>query len=129
VPNTLNAHRVMQLAGQQGGDTSVLAGAILRAFFTDGRNIADPGTLADIAAGHGLARIDVLHALEDDRTRTVVLAQESQVRASGVSGVPDFLVNKRLLVMGAQETEQLVTVFDRAMFGEESDLPVSATVH
>jgi predicted DsbA family dithiol-disulfide isomerase len=129
VPNTLNAHRVMQLAGQQGCDMSVLAGEVLRAFFTDGRNIADPDTLADIAAACGLGRIEVLQALEDDRTRTVVLAQESQVRASGVSGVPDFLVNKRLLVMGAQKTDQLVSVFDRAMFGEESDQPVSATVH
>ena len=62
-------------------------------------------------------------------SRRIVLAREAQVRQSGVSGVPDFLVNKRLFVVGAQPTERLVTVFDRAMFGDESDLEVSPTVH
>ena len=51
------------------------------------------------------------------------------MRQSGVTGVPDFLVNKRLFVVGAQSTDNLVRVFDRVMFGEESDLPVSPTVH
>jgi predicted DsbA family dithiol-disulfide isomerase len=67
--------------------------------------------------------------LDDDVTRRTVLSQEAQVRRSGVTGVPDFLINKRLFVIGAQSTESLVNVFDRAMFGQESDLPVSATVH
>ena len=129
VPNTLSAHRVMQLGAQLGADTSALAESILNHFFGKGLDISDPDVLAAIGADHGLDRVEVLKALEDDRTRAIVLAQETQVRASGVSVVPDFLVNRRLLVMGAQQREQLVRVFDRAMFGEESDLPVSATVH
>ena len=59
----------------------------------------------------------------------VVLSQEAQVRQSGVTGVPDFLINKRLFAVGAQSTESLVNIFDRAMFGEESDLPVSPIIH
>ena len=73
--------------------------------------------------------MEVLSVLEDNRSKDIVLAQEAQVRKSGVTGVPDFLVNKRLFVVGAQRTENLVGVFDRAMFGEESDIPVSETVH
>ena len=49
--------------------------------------------------------------------------------SGGVTGVPDFLVNKRLFVTGAQSTEILVNVFDRAMFGEDSELPVSEILH
>jgi predicted DsbA family dithiol-disulfide isomerase len=67
--------------------------------------------------------------LDNDLSRRVVLSQEAQVRQSGVTGVPDFLINKRLLAVGAQSTESLVNIFDRAMFGEESDLPVSPIVH
>jgi predicted DsbA family dithiol-disulfide isomerase len=129
VPNTLNAHRLMQAASEKGSDPSRLAALILRGFFTEGLDISDPDVLAGIGETCGLDRLDVLTALEDKRMRTLVLAQESQVRASGVTGVPDFLVNKRLLVMGVQQTKHLVSVFDRAMFGKESDLPVSATVH
>ncbi len=73
--------------------------------------------------------MEILAALEDNRTKDIVLAQEAQVRQSGVTGVPDFLVNKRLFVVGAQRTDSLVNVFDRAMFGADSDLEVSQTVH
>lgn len=78
---------------------------------------------------HGLGCMDILTALEDDRSRDLVLAQEAQVRLSGVIGVPVFLVNKRFFVIGAQRPDSLVNVFDRAMFGAESDLEVSETIH
>ena len=44
-------------------------------------------------------------------------------------GVPDFLINRRLFAVGAQSTENLVNIFDRVMFGEESALPVSPIIH
>jgi predicted DsbA family dithiol-disulfide isomerase len=43
--------------------------------------------------------------------------------------VPDFMINKRLFVVGAQSQATLLAAFDRAMFGEDSDRPVSGTVH
>ena len=129
VPNTLNAHRLMNLAEQKGADASLLAERILRAFFTDGHDISNPDVLAEIGETCNLGRVEVFTTLDDDRLRSLVLGQEAQVRQSGVTGVPDFLVNKRLFVVGAQRTENLVNVFDRAMFGEESDSPVSPTVH
>jgi predicted DsbA family dithiol-disulfide isomerase len=129
VPNTLNAHRIMNLAEQQNADTSLLAESILRSFFARGLDISDPDVLAELAAEVGLGTPEILATLEDERSKHVVLTQEAQVRQSGVTGVPDFLVNKRLFVIGPQSTENLVSVFDRVMFGEESDLPVSPTVH
>jgi predicted DsbA family dithiol-disulfide isomerase len=129
IPNTLNAHRLMKLAETEGVSTSGLAENILRGFFEDGLDISARDVLVDIGDRSGLSSVSVNKTLDDATTRQIVLSQEAQVRRSGVSGVPDFLVNKRLFVMGAQSTESLVTVFDRAMFGEESDLPVSATVH
>jgi predicted DsbA family dithiol-disulfide isomerase len=129
VPNTLNAHRLMNLAEYKGADTSLVAERVLSGFFTEGLDISDPGVLAEIGAACNLGRAEVLTALGDERSRSLVLGQEAQVRRSGVTGVPDFLVNKRLFVVGAQRTENLVNVFDRAMFGEESDLPVSPVVH
>ncbi len=129
VPNTLDAHRLVNLAETEGANISRLVEHIFAAFFAEGEDISDRDVLVALAAREGLESADVLRALEDDTSRRVVLAQESQVRRSGVSGVPNFLVNKRLFVVGAQSTEGLVNVFDRAMFGEESDLPTSQTVH
>jgi predicted DsbA family dithiol-disulfide isomerase len=129
VPNTLDAHRLMKLAEERGADATRLAESILRAFFTEGQDVSDRDVLAALGARAGLTVADINRGLEDDLSRQIVLSQEAQVRKGGVSGVPDFLINKRLFVMGAQSTETLVGVFDRAMFGAESDLDVSPTVH
>ena len=129
VPNTLDAHRLMKLAEERGADATRLAESILQAFFTEGRDVSDRDVLAALGARAGLTVAEINRGLEDDLSRQIVLSQEAQVREGGVSGVPDFLINKRLFVMGAQSTETLVGVFDRAMFGAESDLEVSPTVH
>lgn len=129
VPNTLNAHRIMNLAEQTGADTSALAEKILGGFFSQGLDISDRDVLVQLGDEAGLGSSEILTTLEDDKSKSIVLSQEAQVRQSGVTGVPDFLINKRLFVVGAQKTENLVNVFDRVMFGEESDQPVSPTVH
>ena len=92
-------------------------------------DIADRDVLIDIGSKSELLAADINDTLDDDLSRRAVISQEAQVRQSGVTGVPDFLINKRLFVVGAQSTDSLVGVFDRVMFGAESDLEVSATVH
>jgi predicted DsbA family dithiol-disulfide isomerase len=129
IPNTLNAHCVIKLAEREGINPSGVAENILRGFFEDGLDISGRDVLVDIGDQSGLSSTSINRTLDDQAMRQTVLSQEAQVRRSGVTGVPDFLINKRLFVIGAQSTESLVNVFDRAMFGEESDLPVSATVH
>lgn len=129
VPNTLNAHRLMKLAEKEDVDTSALAENIFHGFFQEGLDIADRDVLIDLGSRSNLRAADINETLDNDLSRQVVISQEAQVRQSGVTGVPDFLVNKRLFVVGAQSTESLVTVFDRVMFGAESDLEVSATIH
>lgn len=128
IPNTLDAHRLMHLSGVSGHDSSEVARDLLRSFFEEGQNISDREVLAGIALRHGISRSEFFETLDSDASSKVVLSQEAQVRGSGVTGVPDFLVNRRLFVVGAQSTESLVNVFDRAMFGAESDQPVSETL-
>lgn len=129
VPQTLEAHQLMRLADQEGVDASALADRILKGFFEEGLDISDRDALIMIGDQHGLSADAVKKALDDDLMRQQVLLLEAQVRKGGVTGVPNFLVNRRLFIMGAQKTEVLIDVFDRAMFGEESDQPVSPTIN
>ncbi|MDA0679972.1 MAG: DsbA family oxidoreductase [Proteobacteria bacterium] len=129
VPNTLNAHRLMNLAQQQSADTSLLAEKILYGFFALGLDISDREVLAELGAEAGLGATEVFTTLEDERSRQIVLSQEAEVRRFGVTGVPDFLINKKMFVIGPQRAEDLVNVFDRVMFGDESDLPGSPSLH
>ncbi|MGB5579346.1 MAG: DsbA family oxidoreductase [Woeseia sp.] len=129
VPNTLNAHQLLQFAQQEGLNSNDIAEDLLSDFFEEGLDIADPDVLVEVAGNRGLSRLPVLHALENTVARDAVLAKETQIRRGGVSGVPNFLINDRLLVIGAQPAEVLIDAFDRAMFGEDSDQPASGTFH
>jgi predicted DsbA family dithiol-disulfide isomerase len=128
IPNTLNAHRLMRLAGAAGMDASSLAVQLLRAFFEEGQNIGDREVLAVIAGDQGISPADQFATLDNDSSRKLVLSQEAEVRLSGVSGVPNFLINRRLFVVGALSTSCLVYVFDRAIFGDDSAQPVLETL-
>ena len=89
----------------------------------------DPEVLTELAGRHGLNAEDVARIVDDETARQVVQSREAQVRASGIAGVPGFLLNRRLLVIGAQEKDALVSAFDRAMFGEGNDAIVSPALH
>jgi len=129
IPNTLNAHRVMKLAETEKVSAPDLAEEFLKGFFESGLDIGDRDVLSELAMRHGLEYKDISDTLDNELSRKSVLAQEAQVRQGGVSGVPNFLVNRRLFLVGAQNTPTLVNAFDRAMFGEISESLISPTVH
>ena len=129
VPNTIPVHQVMQLAETLGVDQSALAEDLLSAFFEQGRNIGNKADLIDIARAHDISADDVNRAIDSEQVRQLVLTREGQVRSSGLVGVPGFLVNRRLLIVGAQPADIIVNAFDRAMFGEGSDALESLAVN
>ena len=129
VPNTMRAHQVMYLAESEGRDQTALAEELMKAFFERGENIGDLEILTELAGRHDLRADDVANVVEDETARQVVQSREAQIRASGIGGVPGFLLNRRLLVVGAQEKDALVGAFDRAMFGEGNDAIVSPALH
>ena len=129
VPNTMMAHQLMYQAEVEGKDRSALADRLMSAFFEHGKDIGDSDVLVGIAREFGIADVDATLALFDDASKQVVQHRESQVRASGIAGVPAFLLNRRLLVVGAQEADALVNAFDRAMFGEGTEQVLSPALH
>ncbi len=129
IPNTINAHRLMALGRQLGRDVTAIAEDIYRSFFSEGKDIGDRNVLIEIAKRHGINAESVIKTLEDDQTRQAVLAAEKSARESGVKGVPDFLLNRHVLVMGAQKTNDLIHAFDHAMFGTEDEQAVAPIMH
>jgi len=129
VPNTLPMHQLMQLAETIGVNQTALAEDLMSAFFEQGRNIGASDVLADIAARYGISAAETHKATTNDQLRQLVVSREAQVRASGLAGAPGFLLNRRLLVVGAQPTENMVNAFDRAMFGEGTDALISPALH
>lgn len=129
VPNTLRAHRLMYLAESEGVDQSALAEELMKAFFERGEDIGNKEILIELGGRHGIAARDAEKIIDDEAAKQIVLSREAQVRSSGIAGVPGYLLNRRLLVIGAQDTDALVNAFDRAMFGEGNDSIVSPALH
>ena len=101
----------------------------MKAYLERGEDIGNTEILVELAERHGLNARDVEKIIDDDVAKQVVLSREAQVRSSGIAGVPGYLLNRRLLVIGAQETDALVNAFDRAMFGDGNDSIVSPALH
>ena len=129
VPNTLPAHQLMQHAEVLGIGQVALAESLMSAFLEQGRNIGERDTLIELAERHGISANETSRAIGSDQARQIVVTREAQVRSSGLNTAPGFLVNRRLLVVGAQPTDNIVNAFDRAMFGEGTDSLVSPALH
>jgi len=129
VPNTLRAHQLMYLAELQGIDRSVLADDLMAGFFSRGEDLGARKTLLEIGVRHGLDAAAIDRTIDDSQATQVVQTREGQARASGIAGVPGFLLNRRLLIVGAQDTDNIINAFDRAMFGEGADQLVSPALN
>ncbi len=101
IANSFDAHRLIQMAKTNGlGDA--IEEALFKAYFTDGKNIADHSTLTEIGASVGLNENDV-KAMLAQRTYTAdVVTDVQQAQAMGISGVPFFVVNNKYGISGAQ---------------------------
>ena len=64
-PNTLNAHRLLGYAEQQGRQDET-AEVLFKAYFLEGADLTDIGVLADVAARAGLDREATARYLESD---------------------------------------------------------------
>src|SRR5258708_11565428 len=64
-PNTVDAHRLIRLAGQQGKQNNVVEG-LFAAYFNKGRDVGDPTVLADVGASAALDRARILAMLAAD---------------------------------------------------------------
>ena len=110
-PNTVDSHRLIHRAGENGVQDDVVE-ALFRAYFQDGRNIGDTQVLADVAAGAGLERDDILDYLRSDEDAAYIRAEDDRVRLQGVNGVPCFIIDGEYAVSGAQSPEVFHQLFD-----------------
>ncbi len=113
-PNTLNAHRLMCYA-ERAGKQDELAEALFRAHFTEGVNLTDRETLADIAARAGLDRNAVAAYLASDEDRALVAQGDMEARGAGIGGVPFFIFGRKIGVSGAQDPDALLEAMEQAL--------------
>ena len=111
-PNTIDAHRLIWFAGQQGVQDATME-IVFRAYFMEGKDVGDHAVLADCAAAAGLNRDAVLGFLASDVADKEMRAADQSAREAGVSGVPSFFLDGYTVFSGAMPPEQMVQAFRR----------------
>jgi len=114
VPNTLDAHRLIWLAGREGNQNAIVENLFL-AYFTDGQDVGTREVLRKIAAKSGLGSTTVDELLRTELGKREVLDEESEARAYGVNGVPSFFLQGVPVMSGAQKPETLAAAFGSAL--------------
>jgi predicted DsbA family dithiol-disulfide isomerase len=106
--NTFDAHRLLTRALRTDGPTgqAALKDRLLRAYFTDGLDVADHDVLAGLAGEVGLDRALAAEALATGDGADDVRADQDRARTHGIAAVPSFVIEDRWMLQGALEPEK-----------------------
>lgn len=105
---TYNSRSAQELGkwAEQEGRGEAFHGAVFRAYFAEGRNIAEEGVLLDVAASVSLDRDEARRVIHDGVFKAAVDADWRRSAERGVTAVPTFFMGSRRLV-GAQSYQAL----------------------
>ncbi|HEX6431821.1 MAG TPA: DsbA family oxidoreductase [Niastella sp.] len=113
VANSFDAHRFSHLAAKHGkGDAA--EESLFKAYFSEGKNIADRDTLIQLGIDIGLDGADVKQALEGNAYAQEVKQDIEEATTLGVRGVPFFVIDRKYAVSGAQATEVFLQALDQS---------------
>jgi predicted DsbA family dithiol-disulfide isomerase len=113
IPNSRDALRLSELARDRGVHDE-LHDRLMQAYWQDAEDVGDHDVLRAHADAVGLERAEVDRVLGGDEYLERVQVSTQQAMSLGINGIPAFLIDSRLLVLGAQPRE----VFERALAGE-----------
>lgn len=113
VANSFDAHRLIQLAKKHGkGDAA--EERLFKAYFTEGKNTADHGTLIALGKEIGLDEKEVTVMLQGKEFASEVLNDLQEADQLGIGGVPFFVFDRKYAVSGAQQSDVFLDTLNKA---------------
>jgi predicted DsbA family dithiol-disulfide isomerase len=110
VPNSSAALRLTELA-RASHKHAPTHDRLMRAYWEEGQNIGDPEVLRTLATE--LRLDDAEAAITADLHRDDVARATAEAQAIGINAIPAFLLDGRLIVLGAQPDEVFEQAFDQ----------------
>lgn len=112
-PNTVDAHRLIWLAGKEGCQNSVVESLFL-SYFTFGKDLSNRLVLIDVVTEAGLSRQLAEELLDGDCGISEMNDSKRMATELRVDGVPFFIVNRKVALSGAQPPEIFLEAFRQA---------------
>ncbi|CAH0133666.1 DsbA family oxidoreductase [Roseomonas sp. CECT 9278] len=113
-PNTVEAHRLIRLAGEDGVQHATMD-RVFRAYFQEGQDIGERGVLAALGAEAGMAAATLAAFAAGQAARAEVVEESRALAQAGINGVPSFLLDRHLLFSGAMPADRMADGFRRAV--------------
>lgn len=102
--NSFNAHRLIHLAKKHQLQDSMKE-KLLSAKFVEGKDIDDETVLTECGQEVGLPETEIKNLFSSDDLADAVRADEEMAGALGITGVPFFILDKKVALSGAQPVE------------------------
>jgi predicted DsbA family dithiol-disulfide isomerase len=112
VSNSRDALRLSELARDRGLHDA-LHDRLMHAFWGEGRDLSDHDVLRAAAAEVGLDAAEVEDVLASDAFLERVLASTREAQSIGIDGIPGFVLDGKLLVLGAHPPETFARAFEQ----------------
>lgn len=125
-PNTRNAHRVIELAKQEGKQLAAKE-AFMKAYFTDGLDLSKNENIVQVAEQVGLNKVFVGNLLSTEEGLAEVELAEKEMQKLGITGVPFYIIDNKYGISGAQPSETFIQAIEEVgsklqLSGEACDL-------
>ena len=111
-PNSFNSHRLLALAYKVDIQEKVLDD-LFESYFLHGKDIGDPNILLQIAIKHNINAEEFKSYLSDQENIEPLANEAIQAKKMGINSVPTFIVNKQIVINGAQTSENFELIFEK----------------
>jgi predicted DsbA family dithiol-disulfide isomerase len=110
LPNTLHALQVTELARDRNLHEPVHT-SLMHAYWSEAADLGNDEVLLDLVVEAGLDRDEAAAAIADGRYADRVAQSTHDANRLGINAIPAFVLDRRLLVLGAQPEQ----VFEQAV--------------
>lgn len=112
--NTRNSHRIIQLARTRSLETQGrVVDALFRAYFENQQDINRRDVLKAAAVKGGLDAAEVDDVLSSDKFGKQVDDEVAEAKRNLITGVPNFTLNEKYEIPGAQDSAGFLRVFEK----------------
>jgi len=123
-PNTLDAHRLIRWAAQEGVQDAMVE-RLFELYFLEGADLTRQETLVEAAVAAGMERQVVARLLAGAADRMATEQEIAAAQHMGVTGVPCFILDGKYAVMGAQPAATLASAIRQVYAERASGAPAS----
>ncbi|MGE0564406.1 MAG: DsbA family protein [Pseudolabrys sp.] len=111
-PNTVDCHRLIRWAGEQ-GKAAQMKQRLMDMYFTEGADLTTRDALVKAATDVGLDEAQVRADLDSDKDVEAITREAESAKEAGIQGVPCFIFGGMLAVSGAQAPDYLADAIQR----------------